>query len=96
MLLLTPPIWRAFRYTYYMDISQTIHLLGDIPGSVISELEPRELFKAEERIRAAAKNRRAGKAKIAPQRGCNAIMSKPTHIRPNPISATGIGGSHNV
>jgi phosphoenolpyruvate carboxylase len=50
-----------------MDISQTIHLLGDILGSVISELESRELFETEERIRAAAKERRGGKAEAAQQ-----------------------------
>ena len=50
-----------------MDISQTIHLLGDILGSVISELESRELFEREERIRAAAKDRRAGRADAVQQ-----------------------------
>jgi phosphoenolpyruvate carboxylase len=48
-----------------MDISQAIHLLGDILGGVISELESRELFETEERIRAAAKDRRAGNADAA-------------------------------
>jgi hypothetical protein len=43
-----------------MEISQAIHLLGDILGSVISELKSRELFETEERIRAAAKDRRVG------------------------------------
>jgi phosphoenolpyruvate carboxylase len=50
-----------------MDISQAIHLLGDILGSVISELESQELFETEERIRAAAKYRRAGKNDAARQ-----------------------------
>ena len=50
-----------------MEISQAIHLLGDILGSVISELESPELFETEERIRAAAKDRRAGKAQAAKQ-----------------------------
>jgi phosphoenolpyruvate carboxylase len=50
-----------------MDISQTIHLLGDILGTVISELESRELFETEERIRIAAKERRGGKAEAAKQ-----------------------------
>ena len=48
-----------------MEISQAIHLLGDILGSVISELESQELFEAEERIRAAAKERRGGEAGAA-------------------------------
>ena len=43
-----------------MEISQAIHLLGDILGSVIGELESQALFETEERIRAAAKERRAG------------------------------------
>jgi len=43
-----------------MDISQTIHLLGDLLGKVISELESPEIFATEERIRANAKARRAG------------------------------------
>lgn len=43
-----------------MDISQNIHLLGDLLGKVISELESPELFEIEERIRALAKARRSG------------------------------------
>ncbi|MEW6404956.1 MAG: phosphoenolpyruvate carboxylase, partial [Chloroflexota bacterium] len=43
-----------------MDLSQTIHLLGDLLGQVISELESRALFETEERIRALAKARRSG------------------------------------
>jgi phosphoenolpyruvate carboxylase len=44
-----------------MDLSQTIHLLGDLLGEVISELESPEIFKIEEKIRALAKARRSGK-----------------------------------
>jgi phosphoenolpyruvate carboxylase len=47
-------------YSIRMDISQTIHLLGDQLGKVISELESPEIFDTEERIRANAKARRAG------------------------------------
>jgi phosphoenolpyruvate carboxylase len=36
-----------------MDLSAAIHLLGDILGEVISELESPEIFATEERIRAA-------------------------------------------
>lgn len=43
-----------------MDISQTIHLLGDLLGQVISELESPLIFEIEERIRALAKARRSG------------------------------------
>ena len=43
-----------------MDLSQTIHLLGDLLGRVISELESPRIFEIEERIRALAKARRGG------------------------------------
>ena len=48
-----------------MEISQAIHLLGDILGGVIGELELQQLFETEERIRAASKDRRAGNAGAA-------------------------------
>ena len=48
-----------------MDLSQTIHLLGDLLGQVISELESPVLFETEERIRALAKARRSGEAYAA-------------------------------
>jgi len=41
-----------------MDLSQTIHLLGDLLGEVISELESPAIFEIEERIRALAKAHR--------------------------------------
>ena len=50
-----------------MDLSAAIHLLGDILGEVISELESPEIFATEERIRAAAKERRGGNAEAAKQ-----------------------------
>lgn len=50
-----------------MDLSAAIHLLGDLLGEVISELESPELFATEERIRAAAKERRGGDAEAAKQ-----------------------------
>lgn len=43
-----------------MEISKTIHLLGDLLGQVISELESPLIFEIEERIRALAKARRNG------------------------------------
>ena len=45
-----------------MELSQNIHLLGDLLGKVISELESPQIFETEERIRALAKARRAGDA----------------------------------
>lgn len=42
-----------------MDISDTIHLLGDLLGQVLVEQESGELFAVEERVRAQAKARRS-------------------------------------
>ncbi len=43
-----------------MDLSATIHLVGDILGQVIQEQELQAAFELEERIRANAKGRRSG------------------------------------
>ncbi len=43
-----------------MDISQIIHMLGDLLGRIISDLESPALFEIEENIRAEAKLRRSG------------------------------------
>ena len=62
------PVQRGiFGYTSSMELSGAIHLLGDILGEVIGELEFPELFKTEERIRAAAKERRSGSVEAAKQ-----------------------------
>jgi phosphoenolpyruvate carboxylase len=50
-----------------MDLSQTIHLLGDLLGEVISELESPDIFEVEEYIRLQAKARRGGDASAAVQ-----------------------------
>ena len=50
-----------------MELSSAIRLLGDILGDVIAELESRELFGVEERVRIAAKDRRGGKVEAAKQ-----------------------------
>ena len=50
-----------------MELSAAIHLLGDILGEVISDLESPQLFRTEERIRAAAKERRAGSLEAVKQ-----------------------------
>ncbi len=55
------------RYTGRMELSVAIHLLGDMLGEVISDLESPELFGIEERIRAAAKDRRGGRLEAAKQ-----------------------------
>ncbi|MFN8403355.1 MAG: phosphoenolpyruvate carboxylase [Anaerolineales bacterium] len=43
-----------------MELSQNIHLLGDLLGKTISDLESPAIFETEERIRALAKARRGG------------------------------------
>jgi phosphoenolpyruvate carboxylase len=48
-----------------MDLSDAVHLLGDLLGRVISAEESPQLFESEERIRALAKARRAGEARAA-------------------------------
>ena len=50
-----------------MELSQNIHLLGDLLGKVISELESPAIFETEERIRALAKARRGGDMVAAEQ-----------------------------
>jgi phosphoenolpyruvate carboxylase len=45
-----------------MDLSDTVRLLGDLLGQVVSVEESPQLFDTEERIRALAKARRAGDA----------------------------------
>ncbi len=60
-----------------MDISATIHLLGDLLGRVLREQESIELFEIEEQIRQNAKARRAGDAS-AGQRLIQAIRALST------------------
>lgn len=48
-----------------MDLSATIHLLGDTLGQVIREQESLAIFDLEEQIRQAAKDRRAGDEEAA-------------------------------
>jgi phosphoenolpyruvate carboxylase len=48
-----------------MDLSETIHLLGDLLGEVLLEQESHELFAKEERIRGLAKARRSEDAREA-------------------------------
>ena len=42
------------------DLSATIHMLGDLLGKVITELESHTVFETEENIRSTSKSRRAG------------------------------------
>src|SRR4030095_11115958 len=48
-----------------MDLSASIHLLGTLLGEVLTEQESPAVFEVEERIRARAKDRRAGVAGAA-------------------------------
>jgi phosphoenolpyruvate carboxylase len=50
-----------------MDLSATIHTLGDALGQVMTELEAAELFETEERVRKLAKDRRTGVEPAAEQ-----------------------------
>ncbi len=45
-----------------MDLSATIHLLGDVLGQVLAEQESPAIFELEEQIRSLAKTARAGEA----------------------------------
>jgi phosphoenolpyruvate carboxylase len=65
-----------------MDISETIHLLGDLLGRVIAELESPQAFEIEERIRAQAKARRSGK----PDAG-ERLRTEITRLTPNEARA---------
>jgi phosphoenolpyruvate carboxylase len=49
----------------HMDLSDTVRLLGDLLGQVISAEESPQIFEVEERIRALAKARRSGDAQAA-------------------------------
>ncbi|RPI82353.1 MAG: phosphoenolpyruvate carboxylase, partial [Chloroflexi bacterium] len=44
-----------------MEISETIHLLGDVLGQVIAEQESQQIFQIEERIRNLSKEHRSGR-----------------------------------
>jgi phosphoenolpyruvate carboxylase len=55
----------VYRVKVMSDLSATIHLVGDILGQVISELESPGIFELEEHIRAQAKARRAGDQQAA-------------------------------
>ena len=48
-----------------MELSETIHLLGELLGQVIRQLETQQAFDLEERVRLKSKARRAGEAGAA-------------------------------
>jgi phosphoenolpyruvate carboxylase len=60
-----------------VDLSATIHLLGDLLGQVLSEQEGPALFDVEERIRALAKGRRAGDASAGAHLGAEVAALSP-------------------
>jgi phosphoenolpyruvate carboxylase len=65
-----------------MELTQNIHLLGDLLGQVISELESPAIFEIEERIRALAKARRAGDSIAAErlQREVSALRNEQARV----------------
>jgi phosphoenolpyruvate carboxylase len=63
------------------DLSATIHLVGDILGQVISELESPGIFELEEHIRAQAKARRAGDQLAADHLAADVANLAPDHGR---------------
>ena len=64
-----------------MDISQTIHMLGDLLGQVISELESPAIFEIEECIRTNAKARRGGDTAAAQRLTADVASLNPTEGR---------------
>ena len=64
-----------------MDLSATIHLLGDILGEVISEIESPAIFGIEERVRLLAKARRNGDASAAGQLQSTVAALSPDEAR---------------
>ncbi len=60
-----------------MELSATIHLLGELLGDVIAEQESRAHLEAEERIRALAKARRAGDPDAADKLAAEAAALSP-------------------
>jgi phosphoenolpyruvate carboxylase len=63
------------------DLSVTIHLVGDILGQVISELESPGIFELEEQIRAQAKARRGGDEGAAESLAAEVADLTPDHAR---------------
>ncbi|MBI5564794.1 MAG: phosphoenolpyruvate carboxylase [Chloroflexi bacterium] len=64
-----------------MDLSDTIHLLGELLGQVLSAQESPALFETEERIRALAKARRADDADAAQQLAAEVAALSPSAAR---------------
>ncbi len=62
----------------HTDLSETVRLLGDLLGQVVSTEESPQLFEAEERIRALAKARRTADA-LAGARLATEVASLPPH-----------------
>jgi phosphoenolpyruvate carboxylase len=67
--------------TKKMDLSATIHWLGELLGEVISERESPELFQTEERIRALAKASRANDKSAAEQLASEVAALSPDAAR---------------
>ena len=74
-----------------VDLSATIHLLGETLGEVLRTQESVALFETEERIRALAKARRAGEpgaAEALRRGGRGALRRRRARHRPRPSPST--------
>jgi phosphoenolpyruvate carboxylase len=75
-----------------MDLSTTVHLLGETLGAVLRAQESVALFDLEERIRSLAKARRAGEpdaaASLAREVAGLAVDDARVPRRPSPSTST--------
>jgi phosphoenolpyruvate carboxylase len=64
-----------------LDLSDTVHLLGDLLGQVVSTEESPQLFETEEKIRALAKARRANEAQAGTRLAAEVALLRPPEAR---------------
>src|SRR5512139_111999 len=64
-----------------MDLSDSVHLLGDLLGQVVSAEESPQLFETEEKIRALAKARRSGEARAGARLAAEVATLMPNAAR---------------
>ena len=65
----------------HTDLSETVHLLGELLGQVISTEESPQLFETEEKIRTLAKVRRAGESSAGAQLTAEVALLMPAAAR---------------
>ena len=78
-----------------MDLSDTVRLLGDLLGQVVSAEETPQLFETEEKIRALAKARRSGEASAGARLAAEVATLMPNAAR-SVASAGGFGRSRRI